>query len=514
MSKWKNLSGNVDFLEDDDKIEETRPGTIKVLIADDDKEIHEITKVILRDFDFEGERLDFLDAYSGKETIELLKKHDDVALLLLDVVMESNQTGLELVGRIRKELKNKFLRIVLRTGQPGEAPEQKVIREYDINDYRLKTEITASHLETIAYTGIRNYRDLLLVEHNRQMHEKLLHIGASLFSHQSIDDFFSHILDEISRMKKSSISREEKEAGNSGFVAISQGTYKIIAGSGSFADHVGSELVEGGELSEYYEIVTNKEAHIRGIFLVKDGFLIESKGDSNLKTVIYIKGDIDIYDFDMVALFLTNFSIALDNYLLNNLVRTTQRGIIFALGETVESHYEETGDHVKRTSEMMYRFGMCLNLPYAEADKISLASTLHDLGKIVIPDKILKKAGPLTDEEFEIIKSHTVQGYNILRDSELPMLQEASLISLCHHEKYDGSGYPKGLSGEAIPLSARMMAIVDSFDAMVSKRVYKEGIPVEDAMAELERCKSKHFDPELTQIFLENIKYILGNAPN
>ena len=133
----------------------------KVLIVDDEPEVHNVTRLVLGNFRFADRRLQFLSAHSAAEARELLKTHHDAAVVLLDVVMESEQAGLQLVRSIREELGNPFVRIVLRTGQPGQAPEQEVIATYDINDYKEKTELTAPKLATTMYTALRAYRDML-----------------------------------------------------------------------------------------------------------------------------------------------------------------------------------------------------------------------------------------------------------------------------------------------------------------------------------------------------------------
>lgn len=133
----------------------------KVLIVDDDEEIHFITKLALKDFVFDGRKLEFISAFSGEEAKKIIKEHKDIALVLLDVVMEDDNAGLKVVKYIRDVEKNQIIRIILRTGQPGQAPESKVIIEYDINDYKTKTELTAQKLVSIIVTALRSYRDII-----------------------------------------------------------------------------------------------------------------------------------------------------------------------------------------------------------------------------------------------------------------------------------------------------------------------------------------------------------------
>lgn len=189
MKKLEDGQFELDFLKED-KIETKQAlKTIKIVIADDDVEVHSITKMILRDFTFEGHGLEFIDTYSGVEAKSVLKENPDIAVLFLDVVMEKHHSGLEVVDYLRNTLGNNMTRIVLRTGQPGEAPEDKVIRDYDINDYRLKTEMTVQRLTTTLYNALRNYRDLKRIDKHRKGLEKIIQASASLFKHNSMDDF-------------------------------------------------------------------------------------------------------------------------------------------------------------------------------------------------------------------------------------------------------------------------------------------------------------------------------------
>ncbi len=132
----------------------------KIMLVDDDAQVHQVTKLALRRFQFENKRLSFLSVYSGEAAISLLNEHPDTALILLDIVMETNDAGLQVINHIRNTLGNAFMQIVVRTGQPGEAPEESVVLNYEINDYRTKLELTQQKLFTSVITGLRAYRVL------------------------------------------------------------------------------------------------------------------------------------------------------------------------------------------------------------------------------------------------------------------------------------------------------------------------------------------------------------------
>jgi HD-GYP domain-containing protein (c-di-GMP phosphodiesterase class II) len=190
--------------------------------------------------------------------------------------------------------------------------------------------------------------------------------------------------------------------------------------------------------------------------------------------------------------------------------KTLVEETIVTLGEIAEKHFDDTGTHVKRVSYMMHHFGLVMKFSEEECEKLRLASILHDVGKIGIPDAVLKKPGKLTEEEFEIIKGHSELGYKILSGSNLDILQTAAEIAHSHHEKYDGSGYPKGTKGEDIPIQSRMLAIIDVFDAMSHKRVYKEASTFQETLDYIVSQKGKHFDAQLVEVFVRNINRIIS----
>ena len=163
---------------------------------------------------------------------------------------------------------------------------------------------------------------------------------------------------------------------------------------------------------------------------------------------------------------------------------------------------EETGAHVKRTGLYCELFAEVLGWPSDQVQDIRLAAPMHDVGKIGIPDAILQKPGKLTPEEFAVMKTHTVIGARMLEGSESAILQMAHEIALAHHERWDGSGYPRGLAGLEIPESARILAVVDVYDALTHRRVYREALPEDEAMEIMEEGRGKHFDPFLFGVFL------------
>lgn len=183
-------------------------------------------------------------------------------------------------------------------------------------------------------------------------------------------------------------------------------------------------------------------------------------------------------------------------------LRIAQEELIHRLVMASMVRDDETGSHIKRIGLFSAVVAAAAQWPSELVDDIRLAAPMHDIGKIGIPDAILCKPGKLTPEEFEVMKTHTVIGANILRDSQTPMLRLAETIARSHHERWDGSGYPDGLAGKDIPEGARIVAIVDVYDALTHDRVYRPALPEAEALELIERGRGSHFDPELLDQFL------------
>lgn len=184
--------------------------------------------------------------------------------------------------------------------------------------------------------------------------------------------------------------------------------------------------------------------------------------------------------------------------------------IIERLGRAAEYKDNETGLHVIRMSHYAQTLALAAGWSPASAEELLTAAPMHDIGKIGIPDHILRKNGPLTPEEWDVMRTHPRIGADIIGEHPSSMLRLAREIALHHHEKWDGNGYPHKLRGEDIPLAARIVTIADVFDALTTARPYKKAWPVEDAVAQLQKDKGSHFDPHLVDLFIGALPEILA----
>lgn len=199
-----------------------------------------------------------------------------------------------------------------------------------------------------------------------------------------------------------------------------------------------------------------------------------------------------------------------DVYNLQEEIIQTQSEMLERMGELAESRSQETGQHVKRVAAYSQVLAKHYGLSEEQIELLKMASPMHDIGKIAIPDEILLKPGQLSEDEFEVMKTHTQKGHAVFKNSKRELLRTAAIVALEHHEKWDGSGYPKGLKGEEIHVFGRITALADVFDALGTDRVYKKAWDDEKIFALLKRESGRQFDPELIAIFFENLEEFLS----
>jgi len=482
----------------------------KILVVDDDPMVHSITTLVLKDFFYDGRGLEFIHAYSGKEARETISAHPDTAVILLDVVMETADSGLQVVEFIRKELGNIFVRIILRTGQPGQAPEEKVIVEYDINDYKEKTELSSQKLFTVMVSSLRTYRDILTIEANREGLKRIIDASASLFELRSMKQLATGVLTQLVSILHMDPNAVVCEA--SGVATRNKGeNFEVLAATGRFEEVMRKPGQSVKDLPP--EVVADmRQAQIlEECIYYEDRYVGYFKSDMGIETIIYCEGWNELTELNknLIEIFCTNVHIAFENTILNKEIEDSQKEIIYTLGEIAEARSKETGCHVKRVSEYCRLLGQKYGLRPGQLEILRLSSPMHDVGKVAIPDSILNNPGSLTDDEFETMKNHTEIGFGMLGSSNRDIMKAAAVIAVQHHEKYDGSGYPVGLQGEDIHIFARIVTLADVFDALCSDRVYRKAYGMKSIQEYLRKERGSHFDPHLVDLFLGNLDEFL-----
>ena len=481
----------------------------KIMIVDDEEEVHSTTRMVLEGLSFEGRGLSFLSAYSGRDAKRLMIEHPDTAIMLLDVVMETEDSGLEVARYIRKELKNRFVRVILRTGHPGQAPEMEVVLQYDINDYKEKGELTFQKLYTTVIGALRSYRDLRIIDRNRKGLHQIIDASASLFRFQSLGRFTSGLLNQLTSLLH--LDEGSLYLHASGFAATKQSEdFNIIAATGRFEPFIHRQI--GDVLSDEIIRDVNQAQENQGCLFLEDRYIGYFLTKNQSENLVYLnhRQPLTELDQDLVKIFTANVAIAFDNIYLNQEITDTQKEVICTLGEVVETRSKETAFHVRRVAEISRLLALKAGMQPEEAELLHQASPMHDVGKVGIPDTILNKPGPLNQEEFSVIKTHARIGHEILRNSEREVMRAAAIVSLQHHERWDGQGYPNGLRGEAIHIYGRIIGLVDVFDALSHDRVYKPAWPLDEVLEFIRKERGGHFDPELVDIFLDNLADFLS----
>lgn len=469
----------------------------QVLVVDDEPAVHEVTKLVMAGFEMEGRPLQFTHCYSAAEARAVLCAPNDFALILLDVVMETEHAGLDLARYIREDIGNLNVRIVLRTGQPGQAPEEQVIRDYDINDYKEKTDLTRRRLITVFYSGLRAYRDLMRIEHARLGLRRSIEAISQICDSDNLRNFASAVLEQVNFLLN---------LNGEGLCASHLSTYAANASNGNIrvlaATEAYSRLLEGQDVDNLpaevrealHRVLAEKtshhgDKHYAGYFRTKAGS----------ESLIYMVFPEPVNDSarELLELFSRNVAITYDGLLLREDIQNAQRTTISILGGAIEKRSAQPELHLHRIGEVAALLAENSGVSSAEVELIRMAATLHDVGKSCVTDQILTKPGPLNAQEWDTVKTHAPLGHALLSRSNASVHRLGAIAALEHHEHWDGSGYPQGLSGENISLVGRITAIADVLDSLVSASCYKNAWSLQEALNYLNTHSGQQFDPGL-----------------
>jgi response regulator RpfG family c-di-GMP phosphodiesterase len=475
----------------------------KVLIADDDRAVHAVTKLALGSTAFHGRPVAWFDAYSGEEAVALMRQHPDVALVLMDVVMEHDSAGLQAAQRIREELDNKLVRIAVRTGQPGVANEESVVRRYGIDAYREKTELTTPRLSTLVHTSLAHYQQLRQLEVTRAGLHRVIEATLAMFQLHTLADLACGLVHQLSTL----LARPEAAPGSvSGIVAVqpTEGPATVITATGEHAPHVGQPLerladarARAGLTQALKRRAGGSDAHYYSAhFHTLDG--------DEIAAYVGSVAPIAPEDATLAELFCRNMAAALQS----NLPRQGST-LAAALTDALEARSRETGNHVRRVAEYARLLGQLAGLDARSTHVLFLAAPLHDAGKIGIPDAVLHKPGAHTAEETAIMRSHAELGQRIFAQPDSPVLEAAAIVAGQHHERWDGKGYPNGMRGEDIHVYGRITALVDVFDALTHPRCYTDVWPLHQALDYIVEQSGRRFDPALVELFMQNLDQFL-----
>lgn len=472
-----------------------------VLIVDDEQSVHAVTSMVLRDLQVDDRRIRFISAYSAEEARRIYRQQSDIAVAFVDVVMETEHAGLEFVQWLREEMHDRAIRVIIRTGQPGSAPEQEVIRRYDINDYKEKTELTSTRLATTLTVALRGYHQITTIQRSREGFRRIVDATAAFWRPHAVSEFVEGVITQFGALvadrdavlvEVSGVGAQDKD-----------GTMLTIGSTGRFAGMSGMPVSSLPD-PDVQQIIDACRRERRTV-VASDLFTTYLPTRHGPDSILFVKlprpvSDVDV---DLLEVYSQNVAIAFENLSLSLKMDETQKETIYLLGELVEKRSESTGNHVRRVGRIVEMLGSLSGEVSDTVGTWQMAASLHDIGKIAIPDGILYKEGALTPEEYRLMQSHTIVGYDLLSTYDNEMMRIAASVCRSHHENWDGSGYPDGLAGAAIPVPARMTAIADVFDALTHARSYKVAWSVDEAFHYVLDHRGTKFDPQLTDRFAE-----------
>ncbi len=480
-----------------------------VLIVDDEEEVHRLTRFVLADLRLDDRPVTFLSAYSATGAEQILRDHPEVAVVLLDVVMEREDAGLRLVRTIREELGNQDVRIILRTGQPGQAPPAEVIARHDINGYRCKADLTAQQLQSALLVALRNYRDIQTAVRSREGMRRILAAGSAFFAHQTGEGFADQVLGELLDL----LAASPENAELSGLAAATDPAgagFRVRAVRGK-ADGLLGRPLQSVLPPAALALLPAVLAEGRGRFTA-DGYLDALTAEDGPGHVIWVRWRrlSGRTDRDLIRVFMANAALGFRNLTLRQEIVDTQKEIIHTLSDVLETRSSETANHVLRVGLIAAQLGELAGLPGPEVEILRMAAPMHDVGKVGIPDAVLNKPGRLDADERRLIETHATIGHSILARSERRLLRAAAVVAQQHHERWDGGGYPAGLAGEDIHPHARITALADVFDALTQDRVYRAAMPEEKVLAIIAAERGGAFEPALVDLFLAHRQEMLA----
>jgi response regulator RpfG family c-di-GMP phosphodiesterase len=500
------------WLLDDDDDPGAPPAALlrpwRVLVVDDDADVHAVTRLALRNVSFKGRELELFSASSGAEGFRLLRDTPDIALVLLDVVMESEDAGLVLARRIREELHNHAVRVVLRTGQPGQAPEQRVIIDYDINDYKTKTELTTQRLFTMVIAALRAYETLTILERTRAALGKILDGATNLYQAGSLREFASGVLDQVSAVL---------DVGADGMLCVmaTDGAEPtVLAATGAYADVAAHpQLPPEHPLRPAFELALREQTsqYQPGATVM----MLRTQQQQRLCIALIPPLPVAPIQRDLLELYCQRIAAAFDNQYLFDQLRRTQEATVEVLAEVAEFRNQGAPERACRVRELSTRIAQrmkqhAVGEPELTAELVALiglASMLHDVGMVAASDPLALATGQ-TDEERGARHRHAAPGRTVLERAAgtvggVSYLSFGAQVAASHHERFDGSGYPHGLEGRAIPLCARIVAAADVYDALVHERQGKDAWSREQALDHMRAQRGAGFDPDVVDALLE-----------
>ncbi|MDP2850251.1 MAG: response regulator [Sulfuricurvum sp.] len=448
-----------------------------LLVVDDEPRNIQVVSNVLKEID----DYHILYATNGEQALQRVEKND-IDLILLDMMMPLLD-GLETCKRLKADPRYSAIPVIFLTAKND---EESLIKAFDAG--------------AVDYVSKPFLRRELIARVTTHLHLRLAQkeLSSELYENKELLKQYKEIVDLSSIVTKSDPSGRIIYA-NDNFCAISGYTHNELLGKSH--NIVRHPEVPSSFYKDMWATIQQKQPW-RGIVknITKEGKIYVV--DAVVSPILNSKDEIIEY-----------ISLRKDITPLIELkeeIEATQKELILMLGNVGENRSKETAAHVRRVAEYAKILAVAYGLSPSECEILWSTATMHDIGKVGIPDHILNKPGKLSDEEFAIMKTHAETGYSFFKNSSRRLLQAAAIVAHEHHERWDGLGYPRGIAGEDIHIFGRITAIADVFDALGAKRVYKRGWEIDEILNYFKEQSAKQFDPKLVELLLVNVDKFLA----
>ncbi|WP_298369005.1 response regulator [Azospirillum sp.] len=505
---------------------QTGPATpsFSILVVDGTPTLLTLAEEALADLSVDGASVRLIGASSAAEARQALYDSPEIAVILLEPVLEQERAGLDLIAHIRNDLGNQRTRVVVCTAHPDSINEEEVISGADVSDYRAKATLTPRALRTAVTGQLRAFASLQALAAGRKGLARMLVATTGLLELRTPETLFPNILPRVVGLLG---------IGRHALLCIQGDTQprdrkiRVRASIGRFAPWKDVELSALGEAR--IEAALARLSPSSETIVEADFCALRLRANGGVTGMIYVEGRNDgtAREWQLLELFRNKCAIAFENALLFEELNIAQKATVLAMGSLTEYKDNAAPGHLQRIErlvgeiarELLARGQFSDELDAECVEKIGLAALLHDVGMMSVSDETLGMPGELASNDLVAIRRHTEIGHRILSAVAAPLrgrslLSIAAEIARYHHERYDGSGYVEGLAGDAIPISARITAVADVFDALITHRPYRSAWTVEQAIDWIRARSGQDFDPRVVEAFLIVIRRLQSAEPD
>jgi response regulator RpfG family c-di-GMP phosphodiesterase len=372
------------------------------------------------------------------------------------------------------------------------------------HDQKNRMNIYRDDFYLAVLAAIRSYGDLYDIDENGISLDQIIESAKYIYTENQMYTFSSHVIKQL--LSIVCLGNKDEEKMMSGFVASKlDGMYMITYGIGAYQTY--EKLILNDVIPQTTQTLIAKNRVTEQSMYTDNMVMLFFSHDLGTDNIIFIesKKPIGAWEKNLIQLFEMNLIEEYAKLCQLNQDRLNIEKLVQTLSEVVEAKSKEMNHHVRRVASYSKLIAQGYGLDNESIETLEVASMIHDIGKLMISDKILNKPGKLSMEEFESVKKHAVAGYEMMKESKHALIQMAAVIALEHHEKWNGTGYPLGLKNDTTHLFSRIVALADVFDALSTDRVYKKAWPLEQIVDLLKKERGEHFEPKLVDIMLDSI---------